>query len=413
MGEQTEISWTDHTFNPWQGCAKVPGSGACDHCYAETLSIRIGKGNRWGPDGDRVVTSDNYWRNPERRWKRIAEERQRPGLVFCGSMCDIFEDRPDLASTRRRLFALIDRTPHLRWMLLTKRPENVEHLAIEAGWHDGCHEGHDSSCLGDLTAEVWPDHVWLGCTVEDQAHADERIPRLLDLPATVHFVSAEPLLGPINLAPWLHDVDCLTVGVVGGRCTCRPGADPRRGRRIDWVIAGGESGLGYRPIDLDHARALRDQVAASPAAFFFKQVGGLTPKAGGHELDGEIHHVWPPQAGHRAEAHDVRPKDRARLAEEWTCSRCGLPIVLMHHGEPHTDPATGDDVHDWCCASCHPGLAEAYGITLDATTADLEHLAAGQPDAGRFADDGGRTRVLGHGGGLTSEQAARGQMVER
>jgi len=299
MGEQTAITWADHTFNPWQGCAKVPQSSACDHCYAETLSVRVGKPSRWGADGDRDVTSDGYWRNPL-RWDRQAVERGRPGLVFCASMGDVFEDRPDLASVRARLFALIDRTPHLRWMLLTKRPENVERLAIEAGWHDGwSDDGLDH--VGDLTAEVWPEHVWLGVTVEDQDHAEERVPRLLDLPAPVHFVSCEPLLGPVDLTGWLHDLGCPRQDLRDA-CTCAPQSDPRRERRVDWVIAGGESGAGFRPMDLDHPRALRDQVAASPGVFFFKQIGGPTPKAGGDELDGRRHHVWPQQAGHREEA---------------------------------------------------------------------------------------------------------------
>lgn len=257
MTENSRISWTDHTFNPWQGCEKV--SPACDHCYAESLSIRTGHVNRWGADGVRAVTSDGYWRNPL-KWDRAAAEAGRPALVFCASMADVFEDRPDLDAPRARLWDLIEETPNLIWLLLTKRPENVPHLVPESGFE----------CDGDWMSDSWPENVWVGTTVEDQRRADERIPHLARIPAPVRFLSCEPLLGSIDLINHVL--------------------------AIDWVIAGGESGRGHRPMELDHARSLRQQCLLWDIPFFFKQHGGRTPTAGGHHLDGVEHHAWPTEA---------------------------------------------------------------------------------------------------------------------
>lgn len=292
MAETTAIAWTDHTFNPWQGCERV--SSACDHCYAATISKRVGHPERW--DGARDATSAGYWRNPL-RWDRKAAERGRPGLVFCGSMCDVFEDRPDLDEHRARLWELIVATPHLIWLLLTKRPEQIMRRVPLCWRPPTCHGG-------------WPSNVWVGTTVEDQERANERIPHLLDVPAPVRFLSVEPMLGPVDLDHWLPPF---------------VGEDAPLGW-VNWVICGGESGHGARPMHPDWARDLRDQCAAARVPFFFKQWGEFSPdkpegrsvpvaigpadpaisfavvmhrvgtKAAGHLLDGVEHHAWPAEA---------------------------------------------------------------------------------------------------------------------
>ncbi len=237
MGESTAIAWTDHTFNPWWGCTNV--SPGCDHCYAETFAKRTGH-DVWGKGGDRRFFGDAHWNEPV-KWNRQAEAEGVRRRVFCASMADVFEVHPDLPAQRTRLFELIESTPYLDWQLLTKRPEHVPTMA--AMWMD-----------------AWPAHVWIGTTVEDQQRANLRVPRLLRVPAAVRFLSCEPLLGSVSLKPWLRDVQ--------------------------WVIVGGESGPKHRPMDLDDARALRNECAIGGIPFFFKQVGGRTPTAGGDQLDG-------------------------------------------------------------------------------------------------------------------------------
>lgn len=246
MGETTTISWTDHTFNPWWGCARV--SPGCQHCYAESFAKRTGNAV-WGKDSDRRRFGDNHWNEPL-KWNRAAQGSGRPALVFCASMADVFEDRPDHEEDRIRLWDLIGRTPWLEWQLLTKRPENISRMAPDLGY--------------------WPANVWLGCTVEDQQRADERIPHLLAVPASVRFLSMEPLLGPVDL---LNHVD-----------------------GIDWVIVGGESGPGHRPLNPDHAVSLRTQCRHWGVPFLFKQHGGQYPTSGGDLLDGSQHKAFPARA---------------------------------------------------------------------------------------------------------------------
>jgi protein gp37 len=238
MGEKTAIAWTDHTFNPWWGCERV--SPGCQHCYAETFAKRTGN-DVWGKSADRRYFGDKHWAEPL-KWNAAAERDGQLHLVFCASMADVFEDRESHVPHRERLFDLIEATPHLTWQLLTKRPENVLSMTRYRWFHG------------------FPENVWVGTTVEDQERAVVRLPLLREIPAAVRFVSAEPLLAQVDL---------------GGL----PG--------VEWVICGGESGPGHRPLNLDHARTLRDQCAAFEIPFFFKQVGGYKPTAGGDLLDGE------------------------------------------------------------------------------------------------------------------------------
>jgi protein gp37 len=285
VGEATAISWTDHTFNPWWGCTRV--SPGCQHCYAEAFAKRTGH-DVWGT-GDRRFFGDAHWAEP-RKWDRQAEAEGRPHLVFCASMADVFEDRPELVEPRGQLFELIERTPHLIWQLLTKRPENVMPLAPEEWVMAGCE---------------FPPNVWIGTTVEDQQRADERISHLLEVPAPVRFLSCEPLLGPVVLPSrtLLPDHHLCRPNRMSGQVSPKSRSamatmirevGHRLGwRGIDWVICGGESGAGHRPLELDHARSLRDQCRATGVPFFFKQVGGQYPTSGGDLLDGERLHAMP------------------------------------------------------------------------------------------------------------------------
>jgi protein gp37 len=247
MGVSTAIAWTDHTFNPWWGCANV--SPGCDHCYAEAFAKRVGQ-DVWGNAAPHRFFGDKHWAEPL-KWE---------GRVFCASMADVFQLSPDLQNERIRLWELIDATPQLTWQLLTKRPENVARM-VPWHWLDG----------------GWPRNVWLGTTVEDQTRANLRIPRLLSVEGVaVRFLSCEPLLGEVSLIETL----------------CKLPA-PLHSRDLGWVIVGGESGPGHRPMDLSHARFLRHECETLDIPFFFKQVGGRTPAAGGDELDGVRYKEFP------------------------------------------------------------------------------------------------------------------------
>ena len=299
MAENTQIEWCDHTFNPWRGCHKV--SPGCDNCYAETLAGRNPAAlGEWGKDANRVIGAEAYWRKPE-KWERAAAafeaEHGRRQRVFCASLGDVFENRPDLAAPRLRLLDLIRRTPSLDWLLLTKRPKNVLPLLRQAyeeanaECNDSAEDESDAEHVAhylDLSRwlDEWisgdypPENVWLGTSVEDQERADQRVPALLKVPAAVRFLSCEPLLGPVNLVlrgsripSWDEDwkLDALT-----GKEWASPRDDspPRSdAARVHWVIVGGESGPGARPMHPDWARSLRDQCTAAEVPFLFKQWG--------------------------------------------------------------------------------------------------------------------------------------------
>lgn len=287
MSENSKIEWTDHTFNPWMGCTKV--SPACANCYAERDFDHRYKKVQWGPSGTRVVTSDANWQKPL-TWNRTAESLGVRHRVFCASLADVFEDwhgpmhdakGRQLALTmndvRIRLFDIIDRTPNLEWLLLTKRPENISRMWPT--WEDAPAE-YDGK-------PAYMNNVWLGTSVENQEYADKRIPELLkcrDL-SPVLFLSCEPLVGSVDIEHWLFNYD--SPGVY-----CGPS--------INWVIAGGESGPNARPSDANWFRSLRDQCEAASVPFHFKQWGefnvdGLRvgKKVAGRLLDGVQHDGLP------------------------------------------------------------------------------------------------------------------------
>jgi protein gp37 len=248
VGEQTGIQWCHHTFNPWRGCARV--SPGCEHCYAETLSKRNPKVlGVWGVQGTRVVASDAMWREPL-KWDAAARRLRERHRVFCASLADVAEDRPDLVEPRARLVRTIKATSSLDWLLLTKRPENLTRLFPE-----------------DILRRCW-----IGTTAEDQQRADERITLLLQTPAAVRFISAEPLLEKVDLKCYLDgheehgtpfsDPPARTVG------GCIGWTPP-----LSWVIVGGESGPGSRPFDLAWARSIVSQCTAAGVPVFVKQLG--------------------------------------------------------------------------------------------------------------------------------------------
>lgn len=282
MGDTTAIAWADHTFNPWWGCTKI--SPACDHCYAERDARRWGF-NVWGHDTPRRLLSDNNWARP-RVWDRNAAEAGHPALVFCASMADVFEPRSDLDPERARLWDLLEETPNLIWLLLTKRPEQVRRL-VPQGWLHG----------------TWPANAWVGTTAEDQEHLRIRLPRLRHIPAPVRFLSMEPLLEPVDLSADLGvrwDADDSEWFPDG----------PKTDHGIGWVIVGGESGPRHRPMEMRWANELHDQCEAAGVPFFFKQVGGLRPSDGGDALvrDGVRHVVkqFPTAARRPATPVEVR-----------------------------------------------------------------------------------------------------------
>ena len=261
--ENSKISWTDHTFNPWWGCVHV--SPGCDHCYAETWANRYNPG-LWGVDGTRRLFGDNHWNAPV-KWNAAAEKAGVRARVFCASMADVFESRDDVFEARLRLWELIHRTPWLDWMLLTKRPENIM-ARLPHGWSD----------------DPMP-NVWLGTTCENQEQADKRIPELLKVPAAVRFLSCEPLLGPVNLDFWIDAYwnpnirDLITKRKEGSWVQVESPAE----QALHWVICGGESGHGARPMKPDWARSLRDQCQAAGVAYHFKQWGEWRPAEGQYE----------------------------------------------------------------------------------------------------------------------------------
>ncbi|HCP78610.1 MAG: hypothetical protein CML16_14940 [Pusillimonas sp.] len=257
MSENSKIEWTDHTFNPWEGCQKV-GPG-CDHCYAETRNARFSGGQavNWGPGAPRRRTGAANWRKPL-AWNAAHFEffakhgrRQR---VFCASLADVFDNEVD-QKWRRDLFDIIELTPNLDWLLLTKRIGNVVRML----------PSHDWAARGN---------VWLGATIVNQEEANRDIPKLLQVPARVRFLSMEPLLGPVNLTDvpmpesghGYHEYSPIITGNSLERSQlCKP--------KIDWVIVGGESGPGARPMHPEWARSLRDQCQAAGVPFLFKQWG--------------------------------------------------------------------------------------------------------------------------------------------
>lgn len=314
MAEKTAITWCDSTFNPWIGCSKI--SPACDHCYAERMMDHRLHRVQWGAGQPRQRTIEANWRLPLAWNKRAFVECPQCGWrgeweqanvragccprcnhlprtyklarrrVFCASLADVFDNEVE-ESWRLDLFRLIHKTPHLDWLLLTKRIGNARSMLTAA------------ICQLDPAGE-WPvplPNAWLGITVVNQAEADRDIPKLLAAPVAKRFLSIEPMLGPV----YVEDIPdsaggvCLKplaglrwIGDGQGRCEVRA-----TGGRIDWVICGGESGPHARPMHPNWVRSLRDQCAAAGVPFHFKQWGEWAP---GRRVGATDSHRWPIEA---------------------------------------------------------------------------------------------------------------------
>ena len=245
MADLSGISWTKSTFNPWMGCQRV--SEGCTNCYAESLvTNRMGYSGKpgskqllWGPKADRQRTSIANWKKPI-SWNAEAGRTGEFWPVFCSSLADVFEDRDELHPWRMDLWKLIQHTPSLTWLLLTKRPERV----LECVPRHWLEVGHGP---GDVTVNQWPANVWIGTTTESQKRLDERLPHLLAIPAHVRFLSVEPQLEPVRLG--------------------LPGLG------IQWAITGGESGPQARWYDPEWAASLIREGREFGFAPFVKQMG--------------------------------------------------------------------------------------------------------------------------------------------
>ena len=259
MAKDSAIEWTDHTFNPWWGCVKI--SEGCKNCYAEARQFG---GDWWGQDKPRRFFGEKHWKQPI-KWNEEAEKLGVRYKVFCGSYCDVFEEKTGLMAQRRRLWKLIEDTPNLDWLLLTKRPEMV--LLHTPGYYWGNAE--------------WPSNLWLGVSVENQKQADIRIPELLEIPAKVRFLSCEPLLEEIDLIrhwyQWGHDGTHRGIGSSECPRERHHHHDERCQKPFDWVIVGGESGPRKRPFDPEWARFLLKQCEKIDVPFFIKQMNKIDP----------------------------------------------------------------------------------------------------------------------------------------
>lgn len=297
MSANSKIEWTDHTFNPWIGCTKV--SPACEHCYAEVSTPSRTLGVNWGSGQPRRMTSSANWKLPL-RWNAGADkffaEHGRRQRVFCASLADVFDNQvPN--QWRQDLFDLIADTPHLDWLLLTKRIGNAKAMIAET---------LKACCFNERVLET----VWIGATICNQEEADRDIPKLLSTPAAVRFLSMEPLLGPVDLK---HGEWIPPIGGGPKADLLRPWEEPLPS--LDWIIVGGESGPDARPMHPAWARSLRDQCATAGVPFLFKQWGEWCP------------------------AESVADDDERNLAERWIRQDGSEPA----HGE-YVDFFGGDEV---------------------------------------------------------------------
>ncbi|MBD2036983.1 phage Gp37/Gp68 family protein [Leptolyngbya sp. FACHB-321] len=261
MATNSKIEWTTHTFNPWIGCTEV--SPGCAHCYARDMMERRYHRVQWGAGQPRSRTTADYWKQPT-RWQRQAQANGQRDRVFCASLADWLDDEVPI-DWLADLLTLIAATPHLDWLLLTKRLEHWSDRlkAVSRLTHDGA-----------AIASTWlegnaPVNVWLGTTVEGQQQANDRIPMLLEIPTTLRFLSCEPLLEALSLEPWLYANAPMHPRHLNGNASVQTHGP----NKIAWIICGGESGKEARTFDLQWARSLRSQCQAAGVAFFFKQAG--------------------------------------------------------------------------------------------------------------------------------------------
>jgi protein gp37 len=311
MGAKSKIEWTDSTWNPIRGCSRV--SEGCRHCYAESVAYRFsGPGlpyeglavlqNGHASWTGKIEFVEKHLLDPL-KWSSIVEHVEgcafsdrkttrgqmcfcprRPRRIFVNSMSDLFHENVT-DEMRDKIFAVMALCPQHIFQVLTKRPDRM--LAYVSNARARINELAFVNALrgyGKINPETlrgagslyWPlKQVWLGVSVENQTAADERIPLLLQTPAAVRFISAEPLLGSIDFrrrCPVRCDGECGYPSPFELLGAVLPGSP-----LIDWVICGGESGPGARRMEVEWARSLRDQCACAGVPFFFKQWGGWVP----------------------------------------------------------------------------------------------------------------------------------------
>lgn len=343
MAENSKIGWTDHTFNSWWGCVKV--HRGCKHCYAEDMDnrwTRKGKKPHWGPAPKflrRMILGE--WSEPY-RWNEAAKAMDRRARVFCGSMCDFFEDYPDdimmvdqqdgpicaygkimgrlrefpgfeervlptmpmqqgcyywnMRALRWRTFQIIEETPNLEWLLLTKRPWNIREM-VPAHW---LHDQFKSE------KARWPKNVMTGTSPCNQTTAEDSIDHLIGVPGR-HFLSIEPQVGPVDLDRWMPDE------VSYGQCSaCQKWGDVQKildgdlvvssecvrcAHGIHWVIAGGESGPEADETRMEHLEQVYTRVVRAGIPMFIKQLGSRPTLAGKPfpitDAKGEVVLDWP------------------------------------------------------------------------------------------------------------------------
>ena len=334
MSDGTKIEWTEATWNPITGCSVT--SPGCTNCYAMKLAgTRLGKhpsragltqDSKAGPVWTGEVRFNEQWLDQPLRWKR-------PRMIFVCAHGDLFhENVPD--EWIDRVFAVMALAPQHTFQVLTKRSARMREYLTNLGYRSGFYSGPRGPSAFGIYAMVerwqsnfgspefagelnkasmstniargpnnWPlPNVWLGVSVEDQARADERIPDLLSTPAAVRWLSCEPLLGPVEFEEAWHGEDALDSECWGECAWCEKGLPPlhncQQGRAslyegrwrsgLDWIVAGGESGPGARPMHPDWARSLRDQCAAAGVPFFFKQWGEWVPECHAEPLGDKI-----------------------------------------------------------------------------------------------------------------------------
>lgn len=330
MSARSSIEWTDRTWNPITGCSEV--SPGCANCYAARFSATRLKNH---PDYAGLAIVDEKTKKPrfsgELRFHadRIEEPLhwRKPSRVFVNSMSDLFNEKVERRQIAQ-IFGVMALTQRHTYQVLTKRPQNLNwlrnldsHRAVAEAFQV---TGAWPTC--DMEHE-WPlSNVWLGVSVESQHFADERIPLLLEAPAAVRFLSAEPLLGPINLQFMFNQRSGLALNsLTGERSFSVPPVDMYL-HSIDWVICGGESGPNARPMHPEWARSLRDQCLSAAVPFFFKQWGSWLPIV----------------------RHGFRPKQRAGALHELRMHReteCGEVDELVYHAYP--SDANDDNGRYW------------------------------------------------------------------
>jgi protein gp37 len=254
---KTKIEWTEYSWNPVTGC--TPASEGCQNCYAKRMANRLaGRCGYPADDPFRVTLHPEKLEEPL-KWKK-------PRRVFVCSMGDLFHEQvPD--EYIAKVWEIMNNASHHTFLILTKRPQRMKDFLARLGWYIHDRDGYPMEAVLDEGGKYTLKNVWLGVTAENQQRADERIPILLQIPAAVRFVSIEPMLGPVDLS--LSDGVDLSMSVGTG---LKPGKSYLI-NSLDWVICGGESGSGARPMHPDWVRSLRDRCQAAGTPFFFKSWG--------------------------------------------------------------------------------------------------------------------------------------------